>query len=126
MSDEEDARCPLRISRDLRDRIAASAEANSRSLNGEVAFRIEDYDRIVSLLKQLSGDNPVIAADFGPDDNAPSALHEVKKSILKAQASSSMTLDLVKEQGSRIDGIAGEVTAIRKLLEGALGRALTR
>jgi Arc-like DNA binding domain len=89
MDSQSEIRITLRLPADLRDRLAASADANSRSMNGEIVFRLDDYDRAVRELAEtdklleereiaLFNDRARLSALVGPDGDV-SALIEAKQ-----------------------------------------------
>lgn len=119
MPGDVEVRCTLRIPKELRDRVAEAAEINSRSLNGEMLFRLDDYDRLVDLLKRELGNAAdtlsMATSDEGGRDKA--VLREMNRSIAKLAVASESAIETAKRHEGQIAQVAGEVALIRKLLE---------
>lgn len=48
MEDQGEVRITLRLPSSLRDRLSAAADGNSRSMNGEIVARLDEFDALLS------------------------------------------------------------------------------
>lgn len=72
MASQRDPKFILRYSEELRQRVAASAKANSRSINAEITFQLQRaYDKDLWIKRETAAiERAIDAIDGRPDRNS--------------------------------------------------------
>jgi hypothetical protein len=100
MDNDSEARITLRLPTALRHRLTDAAQASSRSMNGEIVFRLEDFDRLSAELEKtealLTKREEALFTDRVELRNLRPELEEVRR---------------------RLDGYVREVADLRKIID---------
>ncbi|MER8979280.1 Arc family DNA-binding protein [Mesorhizobium sp. M0870] len=123
MDDTTEARITLRLPTVLRDKLLKAAEESNRSMNGEIVFRLDEFDRLVGEIVQMANSlEKREEALFGERSNVRALTAERQTLDMKVRTAEAQVL-LAKsaevEAEFKLREAQNELVAMRQMLDSA-------